>query len=63
MHYLHLVHVRDTHVRWFMKILFTRAPPNNQAITLHFMLDDERCANALLSVGLLPSNSTHLLWK
>jgi hypothetical protein len=63
MHYLHLVHARDAHGHWFMNILFIRAPPNHQAIALYLMLDDERFLNALLSVGLLPSTSTHLFWK
>jgi hypothetical protein len=62
-HDLHLVNARDAHCHWFMNIIFIRAPPNHQTIYLYLMLDDERFLNALLSVGLLPSNSTHLFWK
>jgi hypothetical protein len=62
-YYLHLVHMRDTHGRWFMKILFIRALPNHQYISLHLVLDDEIYLNDLLSTGLLPSTSTHLLWN
>jgi hypothetical protein len=62
-HYLHLVHVRDTKGHSFINILFVRAPPNHQAISLYLMLTDERFPNALLLAGLFPLNSTHLLWK
>jgi hypothetical protein len=60
---MHLVHARDAHGRWFVNILFVQAPPNYQAIALYLALDDERCLNAALSTGLIPSNSTHLLWN
>jgi hypothetical protein len=60
-HYLHLVHAKDAQGRWFMKILFIRVPPNHQAISLYLMFIDERCLNDLLSMGILPSNSSHLL--
>jgi hypothetical protein len=63
MHYLHLVHARDAYDCWFVNILVVKDPPNHQAIALYLVLDDERCLNALLSVGLLPSTSTHLFWK
>jgi hypothetical protein len=63
MHYLHLVHVKDAHGCWFVNMFFVRVPPNHQAPALYLMLNDERFLNALLSVGLLPSNSTHLFWK
>jgi hypothetical protein len=63
MHYLHLVHAKDAQGHWFMNMFFIRVPPNHQAIALYLMLTDERCLNALLSVGLLPSTSTHLFWK
>jgi hypothetical protein len=63
MHYLHLVHTRDTQGHWFMNILFVRSPPNHQDISLCLVLTDERFPNALLSVGLFPSTSSHLFWK
>jgi hypothetical protein len=62
-HYLHLVHARDAQGCWFMNILFVRDPPNNQAIALYLMLNDEKFPNALLSSDLLPSTSAHLFWK
>jgi hypothetical protein len=63
MHYLHRVHVGDAQGRWFVNILLVLAPPNHQAIALYLMLTDERCPDALLSVGLLPLTSSHLFWK
>jgi hypothetical protein len=63
MHYFHLVHERDAHDRWFMNILFFQSPPNHKVISLYLMLDDERCLNALISMGLLPSTSAHLFWN
>jgi hypothetical protein len=63
MYYLHLVHARDAHGRWFMNILFIRAPPNYQAIALYLVMDDDRYLNYLLLAGLLPSTSTHLSWN
>jgi hypothetical protein len=35
----------------------------HQSIDLYLVLNDEKCSNVLLLVGLLPSNSTHLFWK
>jgi hypothetical protein len=63
MHFLHLVHEKDTQVCWIMNMFFVQVPQNHQYISLYLMLNDERCLNALLSVGLLPLTSTHLLWK
>jgi hypothetical protein len=63
MHYLHLVHARYAKGRWFMKILIIQSPSNHQAIALYLVLTDERCLNALLSTGLLSSNSAHIFWK
>jgi hypothetical protein len=63
MYYLHLVLTRGTHGHWFVNILFIWALPNHQDIALHLMLDDERCLNALLSMGVLPSTSAHLFWN
>jgi hypothetical protein len=62
-YYLHLVLTRDAHGCWFVNILFIRALPNHQDISLYLTLDDEICLNALLSVGLLPSTSAHLFWN
>jgi hypothetical protein len=47
----------------FMNILFVQDSPNHKAISLYLMLNDERFPNSLLSVGLLPSTSNHILWK
>jgi hypothetical protein len=63
MYYLHMVHVRDAYDHWFLNILFVRDPPNYQDISLYLVLDEEIFLNALLSIGLLPLNSTHLLWN
>jgi hypothetical protein len=63
MYYLHLAHAKDAQGRWFVNMFFIRFPPNHEAPALYLMLTDERCLNALLSVGLLPSTSTHLFWK
>jgi hypothetical protein len=63
MYRLHLAHTKDTHGHWFVNMFFVQFPPNHQALALYLMLNDERCLNALLSAGLLPSTSTHLLWR
>jgi hypothetical protein len=63
MYHLHLAHVKDAQGRWFVNMFFIRFPPNHEATTLYLVLNDERCLNALLSAGLFPSESTHLLWK
>jgi hypothetical protein len=63
MYFLHLAHVKDAQVRWFMNMFFIQFPPNMEAHALYLMLTDERCLNALLLVRLLPSTSTHLFWK
>jgi hypothetical protein len=60
MYHLHLAHVKDAHGRLFVNIFFVRSPPNYEAPSLFLMLIDERCLNALLSVGLFPSTSAHL---
>jgi hypothetical protein len=62
MYRFHLAHVKDAQVRWFMKMFFVRYPPNHEAPALFLVLTDERCLNALLSMGFFPSNSTHLFW-
>jgi hypothetical protein len=61
--FLHLVHVKDAQGRWFLNMFFVRVHPNHETIVLYLMLTDERCLNSLLSLGLLPSTSAHLLWK
>jgi hypothetical protein len=63
MYHLHLVHVKDAQGHWFMNMFFIRFPPNHEAPALYLVLTDERCLNPLLSMGLFPSTSTHLLWK
>jgi hypothetical protein len=63
MYRLHLVHVEDAQVRWFVNMFFIRFPPNNEAPALYLMLTDERCLNSLLSLDPLPSNLAHLFWK
>jgi hypothetical protein len=60
MHDLHLVHVRDEQGRWFVNMIFVRAPPNHKGVSLYLILNDERFPNALLSASLLPSTSVHL---
>jgi hypothetical protein len=42
--------------------VFIRSPQNYEALALFLVLTDERCLNALLSVVLFPSNSTHVFW-
>jgi hypothetical protein len=59
-HYLHLVHARDAHGRWFVNILFIQYPPNYQYISLYLTLDDDIFLNSLLSMGVLPWTSSHL---
>jgi hypothetical protein len=61
MYRFHLAHVKDAEGRWFMNLFFIRFPPNHEAPTLYLALTDERFLNALLSVGLFPSTSTHYL--
>jgi hypothetical protein len=63
MYCLHLAHVKDAQGRWFVNMFFFRFPLNHQAPTLYLVLNDERCLNALISPGLLPSTSTHLFWR
>jgi hypothetical protein len=63
MYRLHLEHEKYAQVRWFVNMFFVRFSPNHEAPTLYLILNDERCLNALLSEGLLPSTSTHLFWK
>jgi hypothetical protein len=63
MHFLHLVHAKDTQGHWFMNMFFIQVPLNNQATALYLVLTDEICINALLSMGLLPSTPSHLFWK
>jgi hypothetical protein len=63
MYRLHLAHTKDTQGHWFVNMFFVRFPPNHEAPALYLMLTDERCLNALLSVGLFPSTSAHLFWK
>jgi hypothetical protein len=60
---LHLAHAKDAQGRWFMNMFFVRFPPNHEAPTLYLVLTDERCLNALLSMGLIPSTLAHLFWK
>jgi hypothetical protein len=60
---LHLEHKKDTQGRWFVNMFFVRFTPNHEAPTLYLVLTDERCLNDLISVGLFPSNSTHLFRK
>jgi hypothetical protein len=62
MYRLHLAHVKETQGHWFVNMFFVRSPPNHEAPTLFLVLTDERCLNALLSVGLFPSTSSHLFW-
>jgi hypothetical protein len=61
MHYLHLVHAKDAQGRWFVNIFFVQVPLNHQAPTLYLVLNHERSLNSLLSTGILPSTSAHLL--
>jgi hypothetical protein len=63
MHCLHLVHLKDAQGCWFVNMFFVRVTTNHQYIDLYLMLNDERFLNALLSMGLLPSNLAHLFWK
>jgi hypothetical protein len=60
MYPLHLAHMKDTQGHWFVNMFFVRSPPNHEVPSLFLMLIDERCLNALLLVGLFPSNSNHL---
>jgi hypothetical protein len=60
-YHLHLEHVKDAQGRWFVNTFFVRFPPNHEAHALYLVMTNERCLNALLSVGLFPSTSTHLL--
>ena len=46
-----------------MNMFFIQFPPNYEDLSLYLVLNDERCLTYLLSVGLLPSNSTYLFWK
>jgi hypothetical protein len=62
-YHLHLAHAKYAQGCWFMNMFFDRFPPNHESPSLYLMLTDERCFNALLSTGLFPSNSAHLLWK
>jgi hypothetical protein len=62
MYRLHLEHTKDTQGRWFFNMFFVRSPPNHEAPALFLVLTNERCLNAFLSAGLLPSTSTHLFW-
>jgi hypothetical protein len=55
MYRLHLAHVKDAQVRWFVNMFFVQFLPNHEAPTLYLVMTNERCLNALLSVGLLPS--------
>ena len=57
---LHLAHAKDAQGRWFMNIFFVQSPPNYEALDLFLVMNDERCLNSLLSLGLFPSTSTHL---
>ena len=63
MYRLHFAHAKDAQGRWFVNMFFIRSPPNHEAPNLFLILIDERCLNALLSMGLFPSKSTHLFWK
>jgi hypothetical protein len=63
MYHLHLAHAKDAQGRWFMNMVFVRLPPNHEFFALYLVLTDERCINALLSVGLFPSTSAHLFGK
>jgi hypothetical protein len=60
MYRLHLGHAKDAQGHWFMKMFFVLFPPNHEAHDLYLMLNDERCLNAFLSAGLLPSTLAHL---
>jgi hypothetical protein len=58
---LHLEHMKDAQVRWFVNMFFIRFPPNHEALALFLVLIDERCLNSLLLAGLFPSTSAHFL--
>ena len=62
MYHLHLVHAKDAQGRLFMNMFFVRSPPNHEALSFLFMMTDERCLNALLSLGLFPLTSTHVFY-
>jgi hypothetical protein len=61
-YHFHLEHTKDAQGHWFMNMFFIRSPPNYEAPSFFLVLTDERWLNALLSVGLFPSNVAHLFW-
>jgi hypothetical protein len=63
MYHFHSTHTEDAQGPWFMNMFFIRFPPNHEAPTFYLVLNDERCLNDLLSMGLLPLNLAHLFWK
>jgi hypothetical protein len=60
MYHLHLAHSKDAQGHWFVNMFFVQSPPNHEAPALFLMLTDEICLNALLSMGLFPSNLAHV---
>jgi hypothetical protein len=61
-YHLCFIHAKDAQGRWFVNMFFVPSPPNHEAPSLFLVLTDERCLNTLLSVGLFPLTSAHLVW-